>query len=99
MPTPRFTVTYEDGSTEELRMRPRAQVAYEADTNQALFQDTDDVRMTTIYTMAWYAADRPGELDEWIAKLDDVEMQSMRPTKDEDSGDASHPPTAEDSSS
>jgi hypothetical protein len=99
MPTPRFTVTYEDGSTEELRMRPRAQMAYESDTNQPLFQDTDEIRMTTIYTMAWYAAGKPDTLDGWIANIDDVEMQPLRtPKTDEESGDADHPPTAEDSS-
>jgi len=75
MAAPIFKVTHIDGTAEEVRLRPRAQIDYEEETGDALISfDTDEMRVSKLYTLAWYAAGKPGEFDEWIDSLDSVEM-------------------------
>ena len=95
MPVPRFNLIYQDGTNEEVRMRPRAQIQYEADTGEPLFKDSDNIHMTTIYKMAWYAAGKPDTLEIWADRLEDAEMIAAPDGEGEAATDEANPPTAE----
>ena len=75
MAAPTFKVTFIDGKIEEIKLRPRAQIDYEEETGDALISlDSDQMRVSKLYKLAWFAAGKPGDFDEWIDSLDAVEM-------------------------
>jgi hypothetical protein len=83
MAAPIFKVTHIDGTEEEVALRPRAQIAYEEETGDALISlDSDEMRVSKLYKLAWFAAGRPSDFDEWIDSLDSVEMATTG-TEDE----------------
>jgi hypothetical protein len=85
MAAPRFKVTKIDGSVEEIRLRPRAQIDYEDETGEALINlDSEDMKVSKLYTVAWYAAGKPDTFDEWIDSLDAVEMADEDADKEGD---------------
>lgn len=68
-----FKIEYTDGTTEEAPFRPKAQVAYERETGDAIGMDEDQILVTKVYRMAWYAAGQPLEdFDAWIDTIDGV---------------------------
>lgn len=90
MAAPKFTLTYLDGTSEEVVLRPRAQIAYEEDTGEGLASLDEDIRVSKLYRLAWYAAGRPSDFDEWIDSLESVDL----PAGDmNDDGEADTRPT------
>ena len=90
MAAPRFKVTYIDERFEEYPLRPRAQIAYEEATGEGLVAlDSDDMRVSKLYTLAWFAAGQPDTFDEWIDSLDSVEMAGGEDGEQE--GDSTRP--------
>ena len=89
MAAPTFKVTFIEGNIEEIKLRPRAQIAYEEETGDALISlDSDQMRVSKLYKLAWFAAGKPGDFDEWIDSLDAVEMAG---DEDEDGDEATRP--------
>jgi hypothetical protein len=89
MAAPKFTVTYLDGTSETVSLRPRAQIQFEEDTGGGLVSLDDEVRVSKLYKLAWYAAGKPGEFDEWLDNLEAVELPQQEETGVE--GDSTHP--------
>ena len=93
MAAPIFKVTFVDGRTEEVRLRPRAQIDYEEETGDALISfETDEMRVSKLYSLAWFAAGKPETFDEWIDSLDAVEMAGAEDANS-DEGDETTRPT------
>ena len=92
MPAPRFTVEREDGSVKESTLSPKWQIAYERDTGEPLFEESERVRVEKVYRLGWYAEGKPGDFDEW---LDDVESVSMVNDEDEDDDSDARPTSPE----
>lgn len=71
MAAPTFIIEYIDGSAEEVKLLPRAQIAYEAETKRSLRGDVES--LTELYRLAWYAAGKPdGSLQEWAEKIESL---------------------------
>jgi hypothetical protein len=92
MPAPKFTIEYTDGTTEDIKLLPKAQLAYEAETGRSLREDIESI--TQMYELAWYAAGRPeGGIEKWIENVeaivpeDDEEDGAERPTSPDQSLD------------
>jgi hypothetical protein len=91
MAAPTFKVTLIDGTTSEVKLRPRAQIDYEEETGDALVSfDTDEMKVSKLYKLAWYAAGKPETFDEWVDSLDAVEMAG---DEDANAEDTESPPT------
>lgn len=89
MAAPKFKIEYQDGTSEEVQLRPARQMQYEAETGEPLFDESEKILMTKVYTLAWYAAGKPETLEDWAETLESVEMVSEeidadRPTPAED---------------
>lgn len=79
MATPTFNITRADGAVETHRLRPIAQMRYEADFKEPIFSSRDgsEMKMTKLFTLAWYAAGKPGDnLADWLEDVDDVDMKT-----------------------
>jgi hypothetical protein len=86
MAAPTFKVTYEDGRTEDVKLRPRAQIDYEEETGDAIVAfDTDEMRVSKLYQLAWYAAGKPDTFNDWVDSLDSVEIAGGEDADAEDS--------------
>lgn len=71
MPAPRFTIEYEDGSSEEIKLQPKAQIAYESELGRSLRDDIES--LTQMYELAWYAAGKPdGSLAKWVERVEAI---------------------------
>ena len=69
-----FKIGYSDGTEQEAPFRPKAQVAYERDTGEPIGMEDDQVLVTKLYHMAWYAAGKPmDDFDAWLDTIDSVE--------------------------
>lgn len=90
MAAPKFKIDYEDGTSDEVVLKPARQMQYEAEQNQPLFDEDEKILMTKVYTLAWYAAGKPSTLEEWAETLESVEMVNDEET------DADRPTPAED---
>ncbi len=79
MPAPKFTIAYEDGSTEVVRLLPKAQLKYEKETKRSLREDVGSI--TEMYELAWYAAGKPdGNLEAWVERVEEI----VAPEEEED---------------
>lgn len=85
MAAPKFTIEYTDGSTGEVKLLPKAQLAYESETGKSLRDEVSS--LTEMYQLAWFAAGKPeGSLEAWIEKVEallpveDEEEDAPRPT-------------------
>jgi len=91
MAAPIFKITYSDERVEEVKLRPRAQIDFEEETGDALVTlDSDEMRVSKLYLLAWFAAGKPGEFEDWIDSLDAVELAG---DEDADAEDDSTRPT------
>jgi len=90
MAAPKFTIVPIDGDEEIVHLRPAQQVAYEVDFDEPLFADDEDVRMSKVYMLAWYAAGKPGKFKDWLDTLEAVEMADQGEDQD-DEGDGDSP--------
>jgi hypothetical protein len=88
MAAPTFKVTLIDGTESEVKLRPRAQIDYEEETGDALVSfDTDEMKVSKLYKLAWYAAGKPDTFDEWVDSLDAVEMAGDEDVDDTEDGE------------
>lgn len=74
MAAPTFKIAYTDGREEEIKMLPKAQIAYERETKRSLRDEVQS--LTELYELVWYAAGRPGTFDDFIESLEGVESDS-----------------------
>lgn len=66
-----FRITSQDGTVEEVKVRPAALIAFEQDGHS--MQD-EAKPVTNLYTLAFYALGKPDDdFEKWIATLDDLE--------------------------
>lgn len=81
MAAPTFKIEYESGEVEEVRLLPKAQLRYEAETRRSLRDDIASI--TEMYEIVWYAKGKPdGKLSDWIENV-----VSVDPVEDEDDED------------
>jgi hypothetical protein len=72
MPAPKFKVEYVDGSEEEVKLLPKAQVEYERETKKSLGEGFGE-SLEEVYNLAWFAAGKPnGSLDSWLDSVEAV---------------------------
>lgn len=89
MAAPTFIVEYVDGNAEEVKLLPRAQIAYEKEQKKSLRSDFDS--LTDLYRLAWYACGKPDDkMENWIENVESVE-----PVEDEDSDPTSPEPSSD----
>ena len=69
----KFKIEYENGPVEEVTFRPSAQVAYETDTGDPIATSDDQILVTKLYRMAWYAAGQPDTFEEWLDRIESIE--------------------------
>ena len=75
MAAPTFTVTFIDGTSEEVRLRPRAQIAFEEETGEALASfNSDRDESVQALSAGLVRSGQAGGFDEWIDSLDSVEI-------------------------
>ncbi len=66
-----FRITSQDGTVEEVKVRPATLIAFEQD-GHSMQDETKPV--TNLYTLAFYALGKPGKnFDKWVETLDDLE--------------------------
>jgi len=63
-----MTIEYEDGRTEEQKVRPKHIAHYESRYGE--FTE----RATSVYKLAWICSGCPDKFDEWLETVDDVRM-------------------------
>jgi len=88
MPAPTFTIEYTDGRTEDVKLLPKAQLAYEATTGRSLRDEVESI--TQMYELAFFACGQPGgDLSAWIENI-----EAILPEDDEEEGDDTERPTS-----
>lgn len=65
----RLALTYDDGRTEDLKVKPRHIAAFET---AGYKMDTGGSAISWLYRLAWFAKDQPGTFEVWLNELDDV---------------------------
>jgi len=94
MPAPRFNIEYTDGRSEEVKLLPKAQLAFEKETGKSLGEDFGGM-VSDLYLLAWFAAGSPdGSMDNWI---ENVEAVSGVDNEEGDEGDDPKAPSTESS--
>lgn len=80
-------VTKEDGTVEDVTVRPKAMIAFESD-GHSLSDESKPV--TNLYTLAWYALGKPERtFDKWLDTVEEVESADV-----EEGDDIDRPTTA-----
>ena len=64
-------VEYEDGSVEQVRIRPKHTVAYERE-----FGDFDE-KLEGTYRLVWMASASSKEFDAWLDTVADVDLENL----------------------
>jgi hypothetical protein len=65
----KLSLTYEDGNTESLKVKPKHIAAFESAGYSMV---TDGTHVSWLYRLAWFAKDQPGAFEGWLEHLDDV---------------------------
>lgn len=65
----RLAVTYEDGRTEDLKVKPKHIAAFET---AGYKMDTAGTSISWLYRLAWFAKDQPSTFEVWLDELEDV---------------------------
>lgn len=85
MPAPTFTIEYTNGETQEIKLLPKAQLAYEAETGRSLRDDIES--LTQMYELAFFAAGRPGgDLAQWIENVEAIAPTDTEESEGDDEG-------------
>lgn len=75
MPAPQFTIEYTDGTKDQVKLLPKAQLAFEKETGKSITENFGQ-SMRDLYLLAWYAAEKPqGTLEAWIENVEAVTGQ------------------------
>lgn len=70
----RFNIEYADETTVEASFLPKQQVQYEMETGDPIASSSDEILVTKLYKMAWFAAGKPrDDFDDWLDDLVSVE--------------------------
>lgn len=88
MAVPTFNIIHTDGTKDEVKLLPLAQMRYEKETKRSLIGEVGS--LSEMYELAWYAAGKPGKLMEWIETVEAVEPgdeDDADPTSTEQSPD------------
>lgn len=80
IPTTKLTVTYSDGRTEEVVVRPRTQIAFERHYNIAIAaafdpESSTGMRLEHMYFMAYHASKSAVEFDDWVDTVDGIDVE------------------------
>lgn len=65
----KLEVSYEDGHSEGLKVKPKHIAAFEA---AGYKMDTGGSSISWLYRLAWFAKDQPGTFEVWLNGLEDV---------------------------
>lgn len=65
-------VTYDDGRTEAVDVRPATQVAFEREHKTSLGRLATEQLMSDLYWLAWHASRTASSFDEWLESVDGV---------------------------
>lgn len=69
MATTRFTITYDDGTSESFKVKPRHLIAYEDEVG-----DVDKAtKAKDAFKLAWIASGSGLSFEEWIDTVDDID--------------------------
>lgn len=74
----KLAVSYEDGNSEELKVKPRHIAAFEQAGHK---MDTNGASISWLYRLAWFAKDQPATFDHWLGSLEEVASAEDEPVE------------------
>ena len=86
----RFTVSYTDGTSQQVEAKIASMVAYEKQHRQSY--DAAAVPVSASYWLAWHAAGAPDTFEAWLQGVDDIERIAEPEADAEPDGESEEPP-------